>query len=206
MQHPRCLAVKAIHLKHSAVLPVLVFVGLVACREPAPVKNTDTPVSSVSVLANHAGLDSEAVARIRARFSAHFAGAQGFGIDTLRARKAWFTPCLYSLLLADMQGDSARGGVGYLNWDPFTAAQDNATSFDVERAVFTGDTVVVHLRILYPADNPPTAMAVAATQVGRTWRIANIITPSANLARGLDSSLRAEGPPAYKSVAGCAAR
>ena len=147
--------------------------------------------------------DTAAVAYVRQRFAAHFRGSQGFGIDTLRARRAWFTPCLYSLLLADMTGDSARGGIGYLDWDPFTAAQDDATGFHIEGSERRRDTVLVHLRISYPGTERAKAMTVAATPVKGEWRIANIITPDANLATGLDSSLRAEAKAGTRTFAGC---
>jgi hypothetical protein len=103
-----------------------------------------------------------------------------------------------------MEGNAARGGVGYLDWDPFTAAQDDAAGFRIERTESSHDTVFVHLQISYPGTEPPKPMTVATTQLGGEWRLANIITPEANLARGLDSSLRAEkSAPDTRAFAGC---
>jgi hypothetical protein len=183
----------------------LLLIGLAACRRDSPPRQPPASAAT-SAAVRPLGADSAAIEQVRARFTAHYTGAQGFGVDTLRARQSWFTPCLYSLLLADMEGDSARGGIGYLNWDPFTAAQDDATGFQVERATTARDTVLVQLSINYPGSNPSTAMTVATTQVDGQWRIANMVTAQANLARGLDSSLRAEAAAAHHPFAGCARR
>ena len=192
------------HLRTCRLL--LLALGVAGCRhgDASPQRPPTTAVASAKPSATKSPAESVAVARVRARFAAHFAGGQGFGIDTLRARQTWFTPCLYSLMLADMAGDSARGGVGYLNWDPFTASQDDASAFHVDDAERAHDSVLVLVRVEYPgAANRPTSMVVATTQVGGEWRIANIVTPAVNLAAGLDSSLRADSAAANRPYAGC---
>jgi hypothetical protein len=177
-------------------------IGMSACRADSPPRRTPAPSVTTATVSSPAA-ESAAVEQVRRRFSAHFAGQQGFGVDTLRARRTWFTPCLYSMLLADMDANSTRGDVGYLNWDPFAAAQDDAAGFHIERAESGHDSVLVHLRIDYPGSVASTAMTVAVTDVDGQWRIANIVTQQANLARGLDSSLRADSTTPSQAFAAC---
>lgn len=49
------------------------------------------------------GIDTTAVRdAVLRRYEAHFHGGQLFSLDTLRARRSWFTPDLYRLMLTDM--------------------------------------------------------------------------------------------------------
>ncbi len=129
---------------------------------------------------------------VRARYTEHFRGDQGFSVEILRARRQWFTPCLYSLLLADIDGSFTRGDPGFLDWDPFTTAQDDANGFQITGATRSHDTVLVHVAVLfgYPPPGQAQPITVAVTRVDTSWRIADLVTPDIDLARGVDSALR----------------
>lgn len=152
-----------------------------------------------------AASDSSAIAYVRERYTQHFRTRQGFGVDTLRARQRWFTPCLYSVLLADAERADSLREVGFLNWDPFTRAQDDANGFRAVSATRAHDTVFVHVDVLfgYPPPGLPSPITVAVTRVDTTWRIADLIAPDVDLARFVDSSLRDLAVQEHRPYASC---
>ena len=149
--------------------------------------------------------DSSAIAYVRGRYAQHFRTRQGFSIDTLRARQRWFTPCLYSVLIADAERADSLREVGFLNWDPFTRAQDDASGFRAVSATHAHDTVFVHVDVLfgYPPPGLPSPITVAVTRVDSTWRIADLIGPDVDLARFVDSSLRDLAAQEHRPYASC---
>lgn len=155
-----------------------------------------------------ASTDAAAIAYVRTRYSQHFRNGQGFSVDTLRARREWFTPCFYSLLLSDMDGAAARGDIGVLDWDPFTSAQDDANGFRVVDARRSHDTVLVRVAVLfdYPPPGSTRNVTVAVAPVDTAWRIANLVTPEFDLARGIDSALREDASRARKPYTSCVVR
>lgn len=134
--------------------------------------------------------ESEAMAYVRSRYAAHFKGDQGFSVDALRARRTWFTPCLYSLMMNDMNGAASHGDLGYLDWDPFTGIQDDASGFFVDSARTSHDTVIVHVSLTFPSTPVSTyPMFVSTVRQGSQWRIADFRRDSLDLARELERSL-----------------
>ena len=132
------------------------------------------------------GTVENARAAVDQRYRQHFASRQGFSIDTLRARKAWFTPQFYQLMLADM---SSTGEIGYIDFDPFTDAQDDAATYKVGAAHPAHDTVLVEVAVTFPAavgnghEQQHITLAMLPTPSG--WRIANFMSPDRNLASDL---------------------
>src|SRR5205823_1810920 len=114
-------------------------------------------------------------------------GQSGLSVDDVKRTRDWFTPELYTLLMHDM---SYPGDIGYLNWDPFTAAQDETGPFRYDSFFRAGDTVMVsfsrddsdHKRYIF--------VRLAMRYVNGAWRIGNFIYPGnpachTDLARGL---------------------
>jgi hypothetical protein len=132
---------------------------------------------------------SDAIAAVGQRYQAHFASGQGFSVDTLRARQAWFTPQLYQLMLADM---SSTGEIGYIDFDPFTDGQDDAASYTVGTARRAHDTVFVEVAIAFPGavgnghEQHRVTLAMLRARAG--WQIANFVYPDRDLARDLARS------------------
>lgn len=119
------------------------------------------------------------------RYRQHFAEQRkGFSVGTLRARRSWFTPRLYEAMLADM---SHEGEIGYIDFDPFTAAQDDASSFAVASGRSAHDTVLVDVTITYPPGSSDRSarvtLAMVPSPVG--WQIGNFIYADHDLAGGL---------------------
>jgi hypothetical protein len=112
------------------------------------------------------------------RYEAHFHGGQAFSVDTLRARKSWFTPELYRLLEDDL---NASREISYIDFDPFTNAQDDAARFDVGTARVSHDTVYVDVDLRFGAgDTGRVTLAMLPTPNG--WAIADFIYPDSDLA------------------------
>jgi hypothetical protein len=129
-----------------------------------------------------AGADSPILGEARTaaerRYAAHWRTDQGFSVDTLRAREAWFTPALYQLLLADMSGD----GVGVLDYDPFSDAQDNAQRFALGTPHASHDTVYVPVDVRF--DSPREAhrsVTLAMVRAGSGWQIGDFIDQTGSL-------------------------
>jgi hypothetical protein len=64
----------------------------------------------------------------------------GFSVGQVRGNREAYTPQLYEMLVRDM---SDPGGVGYLNANPFTDAQDDVGPFRFEDVRQSGDTMMV---------------------------------------------------------------
>lgn len=132
------------------------------------------------------GTVDSARAAVDQRYRQHFASGQGFSIDTLRARKAWFTPQLYQLMVADM---SSTGEVGYIDFDPFTDAQDDAASYAVGTARLTHDTVLVEVAVTFPPavgnGHEQRHITLAMLPALGGWKIANFMSPDRDLAADL---------------------
>lgn len=115
------------------------------------------------------------------RYEAHFHGGQLFSVDTLRARKSWFTPELYRLMEDDL---SASREIGHIDFDPFTSAQDDAARFDVGAAHTSHDTVYVDVDLRFGAgDMGRVTLAMLPAPTG--WVIADFIYPDGALAVAL---------------------
>jgi hypothetical protein len=118
---------------------------------------------------------------VRGRYEAHFHSGQLFSIDTLRARKSWFTPELYRLMKGDL---GASREIGYIDFDPFTNAQDDAARFDVGAAHLSHDTVYVDVDLRFGAgDTGRVTLAMLPSPIG--WAIADFIYPDGDLAVAL---------------------
>jgi hypothetical protein len=141
---------------------------------------------------------SDAIAAVGKRYQAHFAAGQGFSVDTLRARQGWFTPQLYQLMLADM---SSTGEIGYIDFDPFTDAQDDAASYTVGRARAAHDTVLVEVAVAFPPavgnGHEQRRITLPMLRARAGWQIANFVYPDRDLAHDLKS----EATPAHAATA-----
>jgi hypothetical protein len=155
-----------------------------ACS-PAGGDRATTHVEAAQAAAVPGTVDN-ARAAVDQRYRQHFASGQGFSVDTLRARKAWFTPQLYQLMLADM---SSTGEVGYIDFDPFTEAQDDAAAYAIGSARTAHDTVLVEVAVTFPPavgnghEQQHLTLAMLPTPGG--WKIANFLSPVRDLAADL---------------------
>ena len=135
---------------------------------------------------------SEARAMVEQRYAQHFAGGQGFSLDTLRGRRAWFTPRLYDLMLADM--GHPEQGIGYIEADPFVDGQEDAQQFAVHAARQSHDTVFVDVDVTYPPDvgngHETRRVTVVALPAGAAWQIADLRYAHGSLAEGLVKATR----------------
>ena len=135
---------------------------------------------------------SEARAMVEQRYAQHFAGGQGFSLDTLRGRRAWFTPRLYDLMLADM--GHPEEGIGYIEADPFVDGQEDAKQFAVHAARQSHDTVFVDVDVTYPPDvgngHETRRVTVAALPAAAGWQIADLRYAHGSLAEGLVEATR----------------
>jgi hypothetical protein len=99
-------------------------------------------------------------------------GQAGLSLDDVKRTQDWFTPELYQLLVNDMSFDP--GGVGYLNRDPFTDAQDDVGPFRFENVRYADDTVMVRFsREGY--EHKRDSVTLAMRRIEGSWRIANFI-------------------------------
>ena len=122
---------------------------------------------------------TDARATVEARYAAHWHTDQGFSRDTLRARRAWFTPALYQLLRADLSGEE----IGALDHDPFTDAQDTAERYAIEAPRASGDTVYVPVVVHFAtASEPPHRITLAMVASGARWQIADFVDQNGSLA------------------------
>jgi Protein of unknown function (DUF3828) len=157
---------------------------LLACS-PAGHDRASTHVEAARAAAVPGAVDN-ARAAVDQRYHQHFASRQGFSVDTLRARKAWFTPQLYQLMLADM---SSTGEIGYIDFDPFTDAQDDAATYTVGAAHPAHDTVLVEVAVTFPPavgnghEQQHITLAMLPTLGG--WKIANFMSSDRDLAADL---------------------
>lgn len=129
----------------------------------------------------------DARAFVERRYTEHFAGGQGFSVPSLRARRSWFTPRLYQLMLSDM--DSPSGEIGYIDHDPFTNAQDDAARFSVGSARQSHDTVLVDVDIAFDSTiaggQVRARVTLAVVRARNSWEIANFLTANGDLASEL---------------------
>jgi hypothetical protein len=134
---------------------------------------------------------ADAIAAVEQRYHAHFASGQGFSVDTLRARQAWFTPQLYQLMLADM---SSTGEIGYIDFDPFTDAQDDAATYTVGTARSAHDTVFVQVAVAFPRavgnGHEQRRITLPMLRADAGWQIANFVYPERDLAHDLKRTQR----------------
>lgn len=127
------------------------------------------------------GIDTTGVRdAVLRRYEAHFHAGQAFSADTLRARQSWFTPDLYRLMATDMR---ATGAVGYIDFDPFTDAQDDASRFDVDAVRASHDTVYVDVNVRFGAETKRVTLAMLRRP--DEWAIADFIYPHGDLALDL---------------------
>jgi hypothetical protein len=98
-------------------------------------------------------------------------GQAGLSVNDVKRTRDWFTPELYALLIQDM---SHPGDIGYLNWDPFTDAQDDVGPSRFEDVRRAGDTIMVRFsREGY--QHKRDSVTLAMRRVDGTWRIANFV-------------------------------
>ena len=130
---------------------------------------------------------ADARATVERRYTQHFAGVQGFSVDTLRARRAWFTPRLYDLMLADM--GRPEEGLGFIEADPFGDGREGAKGFVVRDARQSHDTVLVDVDVAYPPDvgngHKTRRVTVAVLPAAEGWQIADLQYAHGSLAAGM---------------------
>ena len=138
--------------------------GIWACGSSSEVARTAEDMTT-------SRLDSAAIGIATQRLAEH--GHDGFSVDDARRARDWFTPELATLLVRDM---SDPNGVGYLNWDPFTGAQDEVGPFRFEDMTRVGDTVRV--RFSREGFEPKReSVTLAMRHLDGRWRIANFLYP-----------------------------
>jgi hypothetical protein len=175
------MQLRSIHLLSSATIMVSV-----ACGRTEGTDTLARPKQPNSVAAAPAALGN-ARAMVERRYAQHFAGGQGFSLDTLRARKTWFTPRLYELMFADM--GHPEEGIGFIEADPFVDGQEDAKKYVVRDARQSHDTVLVDVEVTYPPDvgsgHETRRVTVAALPAAAEWQIADLQYARGSLATGL---------------------
>jgi hypothetical protein len=142
----------------------LLLAGMGACGSRSEVARTAEGTET-------SRLDSAAIGIASQRLAEH--GQDGFSVDDAKRAREWFTPELATLLVRDM---SDPNGVGYLNWDPFTGAQDDVGPFRFEEMTRIGDTVRVRFsREGFEAKRE--SVTLAMRHLDGRWRIANFLYP-----------------------------
>jgi hypothetical protein len=117
----------------------------------------------------------------------HFAEGQG---EWEKHRQAWFTARLAQLIQDDAAGGAAQCGVGFLNFNPFTNAQDSVASYTLGSPEARADTVLVPVRIHSgSANDGDRTAAIAMVKEGGSWRIGNMIHSDWDLVSGLTRSV-----------------
>jgi len=142
----------------------LVAVGASACGTPP--KSEEAPDERTP-----SQVDSAAIRVATKRLAEH--GHEGFSLEVARRTRDWFTPELFALLVRDM---SDTNGIGYLNWDPFTGAQDEVGPFRFESITRVGDTIRVRFS-RERLDHRRGSVTLAMRLLDGQWRIANFLYP-----------------------------
>lgn len=179
-------------MSRAVACVALVLAGVVACsRADADNKPAaSAPVDSTRLAAARAAVEQ--------RYRAHFAGDQGFSDDRLRERRDWFTPALYDLMHEDFALGAAQCGVGFIDFDPFTNAQDDASGYSVKQAHASHDTVYVPVVLSYPGGQQ-SGIALGMVDASGGWRIANFVHADWDLAAKLrESNAEARKTPPAK--------
>ena len=96
---------------------------------------------------------------------------RGFSLADVKSAQAAFTPQLYDMLVHDM---SDPGGIGYLDSNPFTDAQDDVGPARFEDVRQAGDTLMVRFS-REGFQSKRDSITLAMRMIEGTWRIANFI-------------------------------
>jgi hypothetical protein len=190
MQRLRSLTCGAIH---AVVL-------LAVCAACSPASDGDRLRGGTGAVerARTAPTAKAAAARnvVERHYAEHFNSGQGFSVDTLRERKGWFAPTLYSLMLADM---APTGEIGYIEFDPFTDAQDDAATYTVGVPKTANDTVLVPVELTFGSatgtGHERRRVTLAMVPAPSGWQIANIIYADHDLMTGLRGAASGSGAP-----------
>jgi hypothetical protein len=87
-----------------------------------------------------------AVRTVRAFYQFHFKHDMGFTEKTIRQKQRWFEASFYQLLLEEAKrGAAATDEAPDLEGDPFTNSQEYPDSFQVGKAVRSGEQVNVEI-------------------------------------------------------------
>jgi hypothetical protein len=122
-------------------------------------------------------------------YARHFAHGQETKDDVTNVL---YTTTLDQLIRADAAGGEAQCGVGYLNFDPLTSAQDDVASYTLGQPSAHADTALIPVRIHadYPAPKgTDEALTLATVREAGRWRIANIVRRDGDLVSGLRQSV-----------------
>ncbi len=168
-------------------IPLLLLAASLSCSAADPKSESSASRRVQPVMLLDSVALSEAGVIASQRLAQHFADGQGFSSVTLEARADWFTDSLVALLRADM--NDARGDLGYINFDPFTAAQDDAASFRLLRTRASGDTAYAEFAILFggaagSGDNPH-HITLAMVRGRQRWQIADLISDAGSISAGI---------------------
>jgi hypothetical protein len=160
-----------------------------ACSPRADGRAAEPAETAVAAVTPISIADARAFAE--QRYHEHFASGQGLSVDTLRARRAWFTPRLYQEMLDDM---SSTGEIGYIDFDPFTDSQDDAASYTAGKVRLAHDTALVEVEVTFPPGvgngHEERRITLAMLQTPAGWQIANFVYPDRDLANDLTRAAR----------------
>ena len=161
-----------------------------ACARPdaAPVKQQGQPASpKVSARDLTARDVADARVALERIYATHFAEGQG---DWEPHRRAWFTARLAKLIQDDSAAGAAQCGVGFLNFDPFTSAQDSVAGYTLGSPKALADTVLVPVRIhANLANDSDRNSTVAMVRDGGSWRVGNMMHSNGELVSDLTRSV-----------------
>lgn len=115
---------------------------------------------------------SDPAQTVQAFYDYHFKHDMGFDAKQMKARKAWLTPKLYTLITAALSKPVAKGDAPDIDGDIFTDSQDTPTSFHVGKAVVEKDTAKVDVTLVWSGEKKH--LTVILAQVEHKWLIQDI--------------------------------
>jgi len=126
-----------------------------------------------------------AVRTVRAFYQFHFKHDMGFIEKTIRQKQRWFEPNFYRLLLEEAKrGTASTDEAPDLEGDPFTNSQEYPDTFQVGKAVRSGEQVNVEVIFIWKHEKRKGQ--VLLVKQNNIWLISNIIHDDFDLLKFLN--------------------
>lgn len=110
---------------------------------------------------------------VKAFYTYHLAHNMGFTEANVNARKAWLSPELFGLLMAELKKPTKPDEVPDIEGDPFTDSQEYPKSFDVGAATVQGDKASVSATLIWPKEKR--TVTVKLVLAAGEWRIDDFV-------------------------------
>lgn len=104
----------------------------------------------------------------------HFSHKQQFSKQTYSQKQNWFTPELWQLITKDWKLSASNPGeVVGLDFDPITAAQEEASKYKIGDETPKDDKKIVEVSVYFGTETKQIKFILA--KAGSNWQIANIV-------------------------------